>query len=97
MKHICLYLVAMLCIGYVSAMDVNAETVRDFNDPEGKMFEDYRYFPPALIAHAKKIFEAGAFKDTELYLFIKEEYGFQAAEDFRMWWIRSEIMKHNGY
>ena len=63
-------------------------------DPEGRLFEDYRYFPPALVARAKVLFDEGYFINTDLYKFIKKEYGFQAAEDFRFWWIRSELIKH---
>lgn len=69
------------------------EPVKDYDDPEGKLFEDYRYFPPALVARAKALFDEGYFKNTDLYTFIKKEYGFQAAEDFRLWWIRSELTK----
>lgn len=72
----------------------HAETVKDFRDPEGRLFEDYRYFPPALVARAKVLFDEGYFMNTDLYRFIKKEYGFQAAEDFRFWWIRSELIKH---
>lgn len=70
------------------------ETVKDFRDPEGRLFEDYRYFPPALVARAKVLFDEGYFINTDLYKFIKKEYGFQAAEDFRFWWISSELIKH---
>lgn len=51
-------------------------------------------FPPALVARAKVLFDEGYFINTDLYKFIKKEYGFQAAEDFRFWWIRSELIKH---
>lgn len=71
-----------------------AETVRNYHDPEGRLFEDYRYFPPALVARAKVLFDEGYFINTDLYKVIKKEYGFQAAEDFRFWWIRSELIKH---
>lgn len=80
------------CAGLVPAG--HAEPVQDFNSPEGRLFEDYRYFPPALVARAKVLFDEGYFTDTDLYKFVKKEYGFQAAEDFRFWWIRSELIKH---
>lgn len=43
------------------------ETVKDFRDPEGRLFEDYRYFPPALVARAKVLFDEGYFINTDLY------------------------------
>lgn len=93
-KFVCIYLAAMLCSSCMYAVPVKAETVKDFHEPEGRLFEDYRYFPPALVARAKVLFDEGYFINTDLYKFIKKEYGFQAAEDFRFWWIRSELIKH---
>lgn len=89
-------LAAVLFISYGHVAEVSAETVKDFRDPEGRLFEDYRYFPPALVAEAKKLFDKGACKDTDLYRFIQNEYGYQSAEDFRWWWIRSEMLKYQG-
>ena len=70
------------------------ETVKDFRDPEGRLFEDYRYFPPALVARAKVLFDEGYFINTDLYKFIKKEYGLQAADAYRFAWILNDLLVH---
>lgn len=72
----------------------HAETVRNFHDPEGRLFQEYQYVPVALRARAKMLLDKGYFMNTEMYRFIKNAYGFQAAEDYRFAWILSDLTYH---
>lgn len=71
-----------------------AETVRNFHDPEGRLFEEYQYVPVALRARAKMLLDKGHFMNTEMYRFMKNAYSFQVAEDYRFAWILSDLTYH---
>lgn len=71
-----------------------AETVRNFHDPEGRFFQEYQYIPVALRARAKLLLDKGHFMNTEMYRFMKNAHGFQAAEDYRFAWILSDLTYH---
>lgn len=72
----------------------HAETVRNFHDPEGRLFQEYQYVPVVLRARAKMLFDKGHFMNTEMYRFMKNAHGFQAAEDYRFAWILSDLTYH---
>ena len=71
-----------------------AETVRNFHDPEGRLFQEYQYVPVALRARAKMLLDKGHFMNTEMYTFMKNAYNFQAAEDYCFAWILSDLTYH---
>lgn len=71
-----------------------AETVRNFHDPEGRFFQEYQYVPVALRVRAKMLLDKGHFMNTEMYRFMKNAHGFQAAEDYRFAWILSDLTYH---
>lgn len=49
------------------------ETVKDFRDPEGRLFEDYRYFPAERHPFLRKITPAiGVLEDCMEYFSNKE-------------------------
>lgn len=73
-----------------------AETVRNFHDPEGKLFEQYKYVPVTRRVRAKMLFDNGRFLNTDMYRFMKNFCGFQAAEDYRFAWILSDLAYHMG-
>ena len=56
-KHIHAGILCSAVLLAVLYTNSHAETVKDFRDPEGRLFEDYRYFPPALVARAKVLFD----------------------------------------
>lgn len=72
----------------------HAETVRNFHDPEGRLFQEYQYVPVALRFRAKMLLDKGHFMNTEMYMFMKNAYNFQAAEDYRFAWILSDLTYH---
>lgn len=71
-----------------------AETVRNFDSPEGRLFEEYQHFTVAMRARAKQLLDEGRFMDTELYMIVKDGYGLQAAETFRAAWIHVDLSDH---
>lgn len=73
-----------------------AETVRNFDSPEGRLFEEYKYVPVTRRVRAKMLFDNGRHLNTDLYRIIKNFWGFQAAEDYRYAWILYDLAYHTG-
>lgn len=71
-----------------------AETVRNFHDPEGRFFQEYRYVPVALRVRAKELLDKGYFMDAEMTKFMKNAYGLQVADAYRFVWILADLLKH---
>lgn len=73
-----------------------AETVRNFHDPEGRLFEEYQYVPVALRVRAKMLLDKGHFMNTEMYAIMKDGYGLEAADAYRFAWILNDLLVHMG-
>lgn len=71
-----------------------AETVRNFDSPEGRLFEEYQYVPVALRVRAKVLTDKRHFMDTEMYRIMKDGYGLQAADAYRFAWILADLLAH---
>lgn len=71
-----------------------AETVRDFDSPEGRLFEEYQYVPVALRVRAKMLLDKGHFMNTEMYAIMKDGYDLQAADAYRFAWILNDLLVH---
>lgn len=71
-----------------------AETVRNFHDPEGRLFEEYQYVPVALRARAKMLFDKGRFLNTGVHKALENLVDLQAAEEVRFAWILADLLVH---
>lgn len=71
-----------------------AETVRNFHDPEGRLFEEYQYVPVALRARAKMLFDKGRFLNMGVHKALENLVDLQAAEEVRFAWILADLLVH---
>lgn len=71
-----------------------AETVRNYHDPEGRLFEEYQYVPVALRARAKMLFDKGRFLNTDMHRTLENLVDLQAAEEVRFAWILADLLVH---